>query len=220
MTKGVERPKYVLGLLLVAFLIFTILISVRLTQQKQILEPRAAPKDSSAVELLTSDRKFNRKKTTILDFSQVSCCRILGNEYVNSAGVEFENNISSGWATYQANEFANHLSSSPQPPGAPSGTTGTRFTFSKATKRAGMYIQSGSPFDLNSDRPAKSISLKAYDVKGNKIFEQDINTCLGISSSCKPTFIGVQSRRPIISTLELIINDTYNWSIDDLKWEF
>lgn len=174
---------------------------------------------SSPIRLLTSDKGFNKNKMVHLDFSSTFCCRILSREYLATTGVGFDNTLSRGWATYQANKFATHLSTAPVQPGAPTGITGTRLILSQNTKKVGMYIQAGTPFYYSHSRPKKKITLRAYDADGNKIFEQMTDTCLGEASSCKPKFIGVETSAPVIRVLEIIINEPYYWSIDDLKWE-
>ena len=172
----------------------------------------------SKPSLLITDVGF-RKGTTIIDFSQVSCCKILSDEYQSSRGVVFDNDLSKGWGTYQANDFANNLSTASTWPGAPAGATGTRIILNKNTRRVGAYIQAGTPFDPTSTHPGKSITIKAYDNQKNKIFEQTVNTCLGQDSDCTRKFIGISSTGPDIRIIEYILNESYSLSIDNLKWE-
>jgi hypothetical protein len=228
MVKNSKNPKYLTGFIIVSFLVLTLFLTVRLTLQKQDLQIGASRGSKERVRLLLDDssiRDTTETRAVVLDFSQVSCCKVLSNEYSRSAGVVFKNNQNAGWATYQANGFANHLSRAPISPGAPAGITGTSFTLSKATRKVGMYIQAGSPFDSNSKRPAKIITLKVFDANGTKLFERKIDTCLSGgtgstgSPTCEPKFIGVKSGSPIIKRLRVVINDNYNWSIDNLKWE-
>lgn len=168
------------------------------------------------VSLLTSNTSFKTKKTTIVDFSAVSCCRILTTNY---AGVTFLMDMTHGWATYQANGFATNLSGAPLLPGAPTGMTGTHVTLASPAKKVGAYIQSGSPFNPGSARPAKSLTIKAYDKAGTTIFDQQTTTCAGLASPCTPQFLGVRSNKADIKAVEYIINDPSAWSMDNLKWE-
>jgi len=168
------------------------------------------------VSLLTSDISFKTRKTTMIDFSAVSCCRILTTNY---AGVTFLMDMTHGWATYQANGFATNLSGAPLLPGAPTGMTGTHMTLAGVAKKVGAYIQSGSPFNPGSARTAKSLTIKAYDKVGEKIFDQQTTTCAGSTSPCTPQFLGVRSNKADIKAVEYIINDPSAWSMDNLKWE-
>jgi hypothetical protein len=213
--KQINKPK-IISLLITSFFLTTIFISLQEQKNRQNLQSAAAPKNKNQVTLLTSDSKFHRKKTTVLDFSQIPCCRTLTNQYLAQYGIKFDDN--SGWNTYQANNFVGHLSTAPTLPGAPTGITGTKLELNNPTKAIGMYIQAGSPFVATRSWSAKKITIKAYDQSHALIFNQSTDTCLGEATSCTPKFIGVQTFKPRIKTLEITIDEPYSWSIDDMKW--
>ena len=209
--------KLLAGFSSIAGLVLLLVLTFNITQRPQSVSTQA--KDSNAkISLLTDSSVFKDNKTVVIDFSSEPCCKTLSHHYLDT-GVTFDNESDLGWGTYQANGFANHLSGVEKEPGAPAGTTGTRMSFSEPVRKAGYYIQAGSPFNLENFRPAKSITIKAYDEDNNLLFYEVTDTCLGEVSSCRPVFIGVQSNKSAIKYFETIINESYNWSIDDLTYE-
>ncbi len=171
------------------------------------------------VSLLTTDEEFNPDRTVTLDFSSYSCCVLLIGNYPSTIGVRFTQSFQYGWGTYQDSGFVTHVTIDPTNPGAPAGISGTRITLAQPTKKIGMYVQSGYPFSFEQERPNKSITIKAYDADGNLIFAHTTDTCLDQAALCVPKFIGVKSNAPIIESIEISINETYIWSLDDLKVE-
>lgn len=209
MKKGLFFSLIISGLLLLSCSCSSVASAQSLGRSPQALK----------VRLLTGDSEFSPKKADLLDFNLLPCCQILNTQYLPTAGVQFDDTISRGWATYQANNFANHLSISPVLPGAPFGTTGSRLTLPEPSRMVGVYLQSGSPFIQTALWPTKPITIRAFDEEENLLFEQATDTCLGTESSCFPKFVGVRANKRVIRTLEIVINSPYSWSLDNLRWQ-
>lgn len=179
---------------------------------------KAATERWESVTLITSTTVFHTGKTQIIDFSAVSCCQILTTQYAGS-GVTFLEDIGHGFATYQANGFANSLSSAARLPGAPTGETGAHIIFTNGVRSAGVYISTGTPFGSGGVKPATHVTVHAYDAYGRVLLSQQATTCAGGRSPCPPMFLGVSSSRNDIKAIEYIMNDPYSWSFDNLTWE-
>jgi hypothetical protein len=175
----------------------------------------ASTKPAFVTTLMTSDTVFTPATLRTVDFSTVPCCQTLTGQY-SASGVTFTSG--SGWGTYQANGFANSLSTAPTLPGAPTGTTGIRLSLVAPTNMLGFNIQSGSPYSTGYTHLAKPITIKAYNSQNAIIFQQTTDTCLGQASSCLPVFVGVQSNVANLQILEVTFGAPYSWSIDNLKW--
>lgn len=207
----------IFGLYVFFFLFMALMATVYATVNYRSPVGRAQTK-IKPVTLLTDGQAFRSKKTVLVDFSEVDCCRVLENEYEPIYGVVFENDLSRGWSTYQANGFAGHLSMVEAPPGAPVGISGTRLYLPQDTDRVGFYVQAGSPFDWNALRPAKSITVRAYDRMGELLIEQATDTCLEEAAECRPQLVGVRSASTLVRFFEVVINERYGWSLDSLMW--
>ncbi len=208
--------KMLTGFSSLAGLVLLLLVTFNVTQNTQPFTSQADVKIQTA--FLTNRDSFGESNTVLIDFSKINCCNSLSHEYMEE-GVIFDNEESLGWNTYQANGFVNHKFVTETESDLPTGITGTRIIFTEPVNKTGFMVQSGSPFNLQTTRPATSLTLKVYDENNDLIFYQVTDTCLSEMSSCRPSFIGVEANTNTIKYLEANVNDISNWSIDDLVYE-
>lgn len=154
-------------------------------------------------------------KIVKIDFSQVPCCQVLQNQYQSVYKVRFDNNISDGYSTYQANGFITHLSTATSS-AIPYGTTRTKYMFDKLASKVSFKIQSGSPFNLEQMRPAKPVKITYYGNRGNVLQTKLTDTCLKSATSCHPKTITYQVATKKIASVSAEILAPYSFSMDDL----
>lgn len=200
-----------------AGLVLLLLVTFNLTQSSRSANTQARA-NNVKVNLLSENAGFTDSRTILIDFSKTPCCKTLAQEYIQE-GVVFDREPNLGWSTYQADGFINHLSLDSVEPGAPLGITGTRLSFTEPVKKLGLFVQSGSPYNNEDFRSAESITVKAYNEENELIFFEVTDTCLGVESSCRPKFVGVESNRKAVKYFEIIMNEPKNWSADDLQYE-
>lgn len=168
--------------------------------------------------LITSADQFVGSRTVRIDFSKEDCCKVLSHEYI-SDGVIFDNENTLGWSSRQSDKHLTHMLTEEKLPGAPAGVTGTRIILAEPVYKVGFMIQSGTPYEENLFRPAKSITLKAYNQDNRLLFFEVTDTCLSKADSCRPEFIGVESNNRSIKFLEVIMNEPLEWSLSDLRYQ-
>ena len=166
--------------------------------------------------LLTDATTFSGAQTKI-DFSSVSCCKIISNHY-SSQGVNFTNQIITGFITYQANRFITHISIPPKNPGAPNGFSGTEITFTQPQQRVLVKAQAGSPI-TSLPRPNKPLRVQVLDANNTVLFETITSTCPNGGNQCLLKAIGVESQYRNIKKIRFIILTNYSFSLDDLWFE-
>lgn len=210
-----------LGIAFITAMALITLVIVKNINKARDLEVSAAGRfdlvEKKLVKLFDSEDNFGGKVVRE-EFSSVSCCRSLINQYEHS-GITFSDDINSGWTTYQGSGFVGSIKTSTVEPGSPSGISGTRIEFVRPVRRMGFYLQGDGVFDSSRKSIGKKIKLTAYDNSGNAVFQRSIDTCYDEDISCTPKLIGLEAKSAMIGSVEISIQEPYSYSIDNLMWE-
>ncbi len=170
----------------------------------------------TSVKLITTANSFSTS-SVLENFNTFSGSGTLTTQ-LQSKGIIFSSK--NGFKTLYANKYIGAASTAPTLPGAPTGMTGTEITFTNPVKRAGLYIQSGSPFNKTKLRPNKSIFVTAHDVSGAVVLQATTTTCATGVTSCVPRFIGFESLNGAsIKKVSYIPLEAYSMSMDNLMFE-
>lgn len=207
------NKKEFLSIVSLSVFLVALITLVSVTKKNQNINSEAA---SPNIEFITDESAFSSGSYITEDFSSLTGSGVLTDQLLESIGISFTLDTLKGWLTHYASGFIGSASGPIALPGAPTGKTGIRLTVSKNTKMVGFYVQTGSPFNSQQLRPSASITLNAYDRKGSLLLSKTTDTCLGLADSCTPSFIGVSAKGRIISTIEIVANES-TYTVDDLK---